>query len=66
MIEVKVEPTPMALCTLMSPPRSLARWRLIDNPKPVPLYLRVVLLSTWRNSSKISPNLSAECQYRYR
>ena len=39
----------------MSPPRSRARWRLIDSPRPVPPYSRVVLLSTWRNSSKITP-----------
>ena len=51
---VKVEPVPTALSTVMSPPMRRPSRRLIARPRPVPPYCRVLPLSTWRNSSKIS------------
>ena len=53
-LTVNVEPSPGTLRNVMSPPISRARWRLIDSPRPVPPYCRVLLLSTCRNSSKMT------------
>ena len=58
-VSVKVEPAADRLSSVMSPPSRRARWRLIDRPRPVPPCWRVLLLSTWRNSSNISSSASA-------
>ena len=58
-VSVNVEPPPGVLSSVMSPPRSCASRRLIDRPSPVPPYCRVLLLSTWRNSSNTSSSWSA-------
>ena len=33
---VNVEPTPISLSTVMSPPMRRANWRLMESPSPVP------------------------------
>ncbi len=52
-IRLKVEPLPGSETTLISPPSSRARLRLMLKPSPVPPYCRVVLLSACWNSLKI-------------
>ena len=49
---MKVEPWPRLLSTVMSPPISRQKWRLIASPSPVPPYRRVVEASAWVNASK--------------
>ncbi len=55
---MKVEPLPSSLSAWISPPSSRAISRLIDSPRPVPPYLRLVVPSACRNGSKISRSLS--------
>jgi hypothetical protein len=55
---VKVLPSPGALATRISPPRSRAISRLIDSPSPVPPYLRLVVPSACWNASKMMRCLS--------
>ena len=49
-----VEPTPGWLTTVMSPPMSVASWRLIARPSPVPPKRRVVEPSSCTKASKIA------------
>ena len=56
---MKVEPLPTAERTWISPPSRLAISRLIDRPRPVPPYLRLVVPSACWNASKISRCLSS-------
>jgi hypothetical protein len=42
---VKVLPMPGVLSIRISPPSSRVIWRLIDRPRPVPPYLRLVVPS---------------------
>ena len=51
---MKVEPSPGFDRTCSSPPSSRAISRLIERPRPVPPYLRLVVPSACRNGSKIS------------
>ncbi len=51
--KVKVLPSFSLLCKIISPLSSFANSRLIDNPKPVPPYLRFVEPSACWNASKI-------------
>ena len=55
---VKVLPSPGPLASRSSPPSSRVSSRLIDRPRPVPPYLRLVLPSACWNASKISCCLS--------
>ena len=55
---VKVLPWPGVLSTRISPPSSRAISRLIDRPRPVPPYLRLVVPSACWNASKMSCCLS--------
>ena len=57
---MKVLPWPTALDSLISPPSSLAISRLIDRPRPVPPYLRLVVPSACWNASKMTWCLSGE------
>ena len=50
----KVDPTPGWLTTVMSPPMSVASWRLIASPRPVPPKRRVVEPSSCTKASKIA------------
>ena len=50
----KVEPWPGWLTTVMSPPMSVASWRLIARPSPVPPKRRVVEPSSCTKASKIA------------
>src|SRR6266404_887260 len=50
---LKVEPEPSSDSTEMRPPCSSTMRREIDRPSPVPPFLRVLVLSTCWNSSKI-------------
>ena len=50
---VKVEPLPTSDSTVMRPPCSSTMRREIERPSPVPPFLRVLVLSTCWNSSKI-------------
>ena len=55
---MKVEPWPGTERTWSSPPSSRAISRLIERPRPVPPYLRLVVPSACWNASKISFCLS--------
>ena len=58
MVKWKVEPVPgPALSTHIVPPISSASSLLMARPRPVPPYLRVVLLSAWLNfwNSRLLP-----------
>ena len=51
---VKVAPNPSpALDASMLPPWSSTRCRVIARPRPSPFWVRVLVLSAWRNRSKI-------------
>src|SRR5580704_14950261 len=50
---VKVDPLPTSEWTVMRPPCSSTMRREIDRPSPVPPFLRVMVLSTCWNSSKM-------------
>jgi hypothetical protein len=50
---LKVAPLPSSDSTVMPPPCSSTMRREIDRPSPVPPFLRVLVLSTCWNSSKI-------------
>ena len=52
-------PSPTVLRTRISPPSSRAISRLIDRPRPVPPYLRLVPVSACWNGSKMTRSLSA-------
>ena len=56
---VKVEPSPGFERTCSSPPSRRAISRLIERPRPVPPYLRLVVPSACWNASKISFCLSS-------
>ncbi len=56
---MNVLPTPGLLSTMISPPSRRQISRLIDRPRPVPPYLRLVVPSACWNASKITRNLSA-------
>src|SRR4029077_3170074 len=53
MVILKFEPLPTSDSTVMRPPCSSTILREIDSPRPVPPFLRVLVLSTCWNSSKI-------------
>src|SRR5262249_321106 len=55
MVTLKVEPLPSSDSTVMRPPCSSTILREIERPSPVPPFLRVLVLSTCWNSSKILP-----------
>ena len=55
---MNVLPSPGVLSTRISPPSSRAISRLIERPRPVPPYLRLVVPSACWNASKISCCLS--------
>src|SRR5581483_661061 len=48
------DPLPASLSAAMSPPMSCANFFTSARPRPVPPYLRVVDMSAWRNSSKMT------------
>ena len=50
---VKVLPMPGVLRKWISPPSSLAISRLMESPRPVPPYLRLVVPSACRNASQM-------------
>ena len=52
------DPAPGRDDTVMAPPSSRASSRLIDRPRPVPPYLRLVVPSACWNASKIMASLS--------
>src|SRR5262249_25909420 len=52
---VKVEPVPSSDLTVMRPPCSSTIFFEMESPRPVPPFLRVLVLSTCWNSSKILP-----------
>jgi hypothetical protein len=56
---VKVLPRPSRLSALISPPSKRAISRLIDNPRPVPPNLRLVVPSACWNASNISFSFSS-------
>jgi hypothetical protein len=51
--KVKVLPRPGVLCTVSSPPSRRVISRLIESPRPVPPYLRLVVPSACWNASKM-------------
>ena len=53
MVTVKVEPSPSTLLTSIVPPSKCASFLVMESPRPVPPYLRVLEPSTCRNSSKM-------------
>ena len=55
---VNVLPTPGALCSRISPPSSRVNSRLMESPRPVPPYLRLVVPSACWNASKMIRCLS--------
>ena len=50
---MNVLPSPGALCTRISPPSRRASSRLMERPRPVPPYSRLVVPSACWNASKI-------------
>ena len=58
MKRVNVLPSPRVLWTRISPPSSLAISRLMDRPRPVPPYFRLVPVSACWNGSKMTRSLS--------
>ena len=56
---MKALPSPSALWTRSSPPSSRVSSRLIDSPRPVPPYRRLVVPSACWKASKTSACLSA-------
>ncbi len=51
---MKVEPRPGSLAASISPPSRRAISRLMDSPRPVPPYLRLVVPSACLNASKMT------------
>ncbi len=51
---MKVEPRPGSLAAWISPPRRRAISRLMERPRPVPPYLRLVVPSACLNASKMT------------
>ena len=56
---MKVLPVPTSLVSRISPPSSRAISRLIDSPRPVPPYFRLVVPSACWNASKMMRCFSA-------